>query len=51
MKYLVTVVQGITVEADSPEEAESHGIAMCDGGFAETIGVEVEPLVREENEQ
>lgn len=48
MKYLVTVVQGITVEADSLKEAEANGLAMCDGGFAETIGVEVEPLVREE---
>jgi hypothetical protein len=44
VKYLVTVVQGITVTADSPKEAEAQGLAMCDGGFAETIAVEVEPL-------
>jgi putative NIF3 family GTP cyclohydrolase 1 type 2 len=44
VKYLVTVVQGITVEADSPADAEAHGLAMVDGGFAETIAVEVEPL-------
>jgi hypothetical protein len=41
VKYLVTVVQGITVTADSPKEAEAQGLAMCDGG---SIAVEVEPL-------
>lgn len=44
MRYLVTVVQGITVEAPTPKEAEAHALAMVDGGFAETIAVEVEPL-------
>jgi hypothetical protein len=51
VKYLVTVVQGITVEAPTPTEAEAQGIAMCDGGFAETIAVEVEPLGERKPEQ
>lgn len=50
MKYLVTVCQAVTVEADTEKEAEAHGLAMCDGGFAETIAVEVEPLTRETRE-
>jgi hypothetical protein len=51
VKYLVTVVQGITVEAPTKKEAEAHALAMIDGGFAETIAVEVEPLTRETREQ
>lgn len=50
MKYLVTVMQGITVEADTQEDAEAKGLAMLDGGFGETVAVEVEPLSRKENE-
>jgi hypothetical protein len=44
VKYLVTVVQGVTVEATSPKEAEAHALALLDAGCADTIGVEVEPL-------
>ena len=44
MKYLVTVVQAVTVEADSPKGAEGLGLALIDGGVAETVAVEVEPL-------
>jgi len=50
VKYLVTVCQAVTVESDTPNEAEAHGLALCDGGFAETVAVEVEPLTREERE-
>lgn len=47
VKYLVTVVQGITVDADSIEDAEGVALALLDGGFGETVDVEVEPLKRE----
>ena len=50
MKYLVTVVQAVTVEADSEKGAEGLGLALVDGGVAETITVEVEPLTRETRE-
>jgi hypothetical protein len=50
VKYLVTVVQGVTVEADTPKEAEVHALIRVDGGFADTIAVEVEPLTRETRE-
>jgi hypothetical protein len=50
VKYLVTICQAITVEAETPKEAEAVGLAMCDGGFAETVAVEVEPLTRETRE-
>jgi len=50
VKYLVTVVQGIQVEADTPKDAEAHGLALMDAGCAETIAVEVEPLTRETRE-
>jgi hypothetical protein len=50
VKYLVTVVQGVTVEADTPQDAEDRALAMVDGGFAEVVAVEVEPLTRETRE-
>jgi len=46
-RWLVTVVQAITVEAADEKAAEGYGLAMIDGGAAETIAVEVEPLTRE----
>lgn len=49
MKYLVTVVQGVTVEADTPAEAEALALALIDGGATETVGIEVEPLARREH--
>lgn len=50
MKYLVTVMQAIVVDDETSDEAKAHGLAMIDGGFAETVAVEVEPLSRKENE-
>ena len=47
MKYLVTVCQAVTVEDGTPDEAKAHALALVDGGFAETVAVEVEPLTRE----
>jgi len=51
VKYLVTVVQGVTVEADSEKEAEGLGLALVDGGAAEIVAVEVEPWTREKGER
>jgi len=51
VKYLVTVMQAVTVEEPTPDEAKAHALALIDGGFAETIAVEVEPLTRETREQ
>ena len=48
MKYRYTVVQAGYVEATGPDDAEGAALAMVDGGFAETVAVEVEQ-VREEN--
>ena len=50
VKYLVTVTQGVTVEADSPKEAEAHALIRIDGGFASILAVEVEQLTRETRE-
>jgi hypothetical protein len=44
VRYLVTVMQAVTVTDDTPDEAKAHALALVDGGFAETIAVEVEPL-------
>jgi hypothetical protein len=50
VKYLVTVMQAIVVDEPTPEAAQANALAMIDGGFAETVAVEVEPLSRKENE-
>jgi len=51
MKWLVTVVQAVTVEAKSQDAAEALGLALVDAGAAETVDIEVEPLTRETREQ
>lgn len=50
VKYLVTELRGITVEADDLDAAEETGLALLDGGFGEVVAVEVEPLQRETGE-
>lgn len=50
MKYLVTEMRAITVEAASEEEASELGASLLDGGFGETYAVECELLTRETRE-
>lgn len=47
MKYLVTEMRAIAVDAETKEDAEAKGVALLDGGFGETYAVEVEPLQKE----
>lgn len=49
MKYLVTEMRAVTVEADTPAEAEAQALEMMDG-LGTTYAIEVEPLTRETRE-
>lgn len=49
-KYRYTVIQAGVVKAENTPDAEGAALAMVDGGFAETVAVEVEE-VREDGEQ
>ena len=44
MKYRYTVVQAGYVLANTDQDAEGAALAMVDGGFAETVAVEVEQV-------
>lgn len=49
-RYRYTVVQAGTVEASDKDDAEGAALAMADGGFSETVAVEVEEVkAREED--
>lgn len=48
-KYRYTVVQAGVVSAENKLDAEGAALAMVDGGFAETIAVEVEEVTERED--
>ena len=50
MKYRCTVVHDLTVEADTPAQAEALALAEVEDGLCITYGVQVEPLDRERDE-
>lgn len=49
MKYRYTVIQAGVVQAESKQDAEGAALAMVDGGFAETVAVEVEQVREDEH--
>lgn len=49
-KYRYTIVQAGVVKAENKVDAEGAALAMADGGFAETVAVEVEEVREEGNE-
>lgn len=50
-KYRYTVVQVGVVSAESKPDAEGAALAMVDGGFAETVAVEVEEVGEEQRDE
>jgi hypothetical protein len=50
-KYRYTVVQVGVVSAESKLDAEGAALAMVDGGFAETVAVEVEEVGEEQRDE